>query len=81
MRDSDQPDRMGKRDRKTRTANVVRRSGVAERKDDTMTDDLPAVGTLAPLIEGAIGCIVIRPDGRRYVAHAVPDPLAQQKPD
>jgi hypothetical protein len=32
---------------------------------------------LAPIIEGYIGCIVIRPDGRRYVARAVPDPLAE----
>jgi hypothetical protein len=35
---------------------------------------------LAPIIGGYIGCIVIRPDGSRYVARAVPDPLAGQKP-
>jgi hypothetical protein len=43
-------------------------------------DAVHAVGTLAPLIDGYIGCIVIRPDGSRYLARAVPDPLAQQKP-
>jgi hypothetical protein len=31
-------------------------------------DDVHAVGTLAPLIEGYIGCIVIRPDGSRVLA-------------
>ena len=40
-------------------------------------DDVHAVGSLAPIIDGYIGCIVIRPDGSRYVARAVPDPLAQ----
>jgi hypothetical protein len=44
-------------------------------------DDLHAVGTLAPIVPGHIGCIVIRPDGSRQVARAVPDPLGQQKPD
>jgi hypothetical protein len=39
-------------------------------------DDVHAVGSLAPIIDGYIGCIVIRPDGSRYVAQAVPDPLA-----
>ena len=39
-------------------------------------DDVHAVGSLAPLIEGAIGCVVIRPDGSRYLARPVPDPLA-----
>jgi hypothetical protein len=39
-------------------------------------DDLHAVGTLAPIIDGYIGCIVIRPDGSRYVARAAPHPLA-----
>ena len=42
-------------------------------------EDLHAVGSLAPIIDGYIGCIVIKPDGRRYVARAVPDPLAQQR--
>jgi hypothetical protein len=42
-------------------------------------EDVHAVGTLAPSIDGYIGCIVIQPDGTRYVARAVPDPLAQQK--
>lgn len=41
-------------------------------------DDVHAVGTLAPLLDGYIGCIVIRPDGSRVLARAVPDPLAQQ---
>ena len=44
-------------------------------------EDLHAVGSLAPIVDGYIGCIVIRPDGSRYVARAVPDPLAQRKPD
>jgi hypothetical protein len=44
-------------------------------------DDLHAVGTLAPIIEGYVGCIVIRPDGSRILARAVPDPLAHEKPD
>jgi hypothetical protein len=38
-----------------------------------------AVGTLARIGPGHIGCIVIGPDGSRYVAPAVPDPLAEQK--
>ena len=41
-------------------------------------DDVHAVGTLAPIIEGYIGCIVIRPDGSRYVAQVMPDPLAER---
>jgi hypothetical protein len=40
-------------------------------------DDVHAIGMLAPIVEGYIGCIVIRPDGSRYVARAVPDPLAE----
>ena len=44
-------------------------------------DDVHAVGLLAPLVPGAIGCIVIRPDGSRQLARMEPDPLAQQKPD
>jgi hypothetical protein len=35
------------------------------------------VGVFAPIVEGYIGCIVIRPDGSGYLARAVPDPLAQ----
>jgi|SRR5918994_6411634 hypothetical protein len=42
-------------------------------------DDVHAVGSLDPIVPGHIGCIVIRPDGSRYVARAVPDPLAEQK--
>jgi hypothetical protein len=41
-------------------------------------DDLHVVGSVAPLIPGCVGCIVIRPDRSRRLAHAVPDPLAQQ---
>jgi hypothetical protein len=44
-------------------------------------DDVHAVGLLAPLIQGHIGCIVIRPDGSRVLARAEPDPMAQQQPD
>ncbi len=43
-------------------------------------DDVHAVGSLAPIIDGYIGCIVIKADGSRYVARAVPDPLAEGKP-
>ena len=39
-------------------------------------DDVHAVGSLTPIFDGYIGCVVIRPDGSRYVASAVPDPLA-----
>ena len=40
-----------------------------------------AVGSLAPIVEGYIGCIVIRTDRSRVLARAMPDPLAQQRPD
>jgi hypothetical protein len=40
-------------------------------------EDVHAIGSLAPIIDGYIGCIVIKPDGSRYVAQAVPDPLAE----
>jgi hypothetical protein len=36
-----------------------------------------AVGSLAPLIPGHVGCIVIRPGGSRQLARVVPDPLAE----
>jgi hypothetical protein len=39
--------------------------------------DVHAVGSLNSLVPGHVGCIVIRPDGSRYLARAVPDPLAQ----
>ena len=39
-------------------------------------DDVHAVGTLTPIVPGHIGCVVIRPDGSRSLARAVPDPLA-----
>src|SRR4051794_29565694 len=41
--------------------------------------DLHVVGSLTPIVDGYIGCIVIRPDGSHYVAQAVPDPQAGQK--
>ena len=43
-------------------------------------EDLHVVGSLDPLVPGFIGCIVIKPDGSRYVAQVMPDPLAGQKP-
>ena len=39
-------------------------------------EDMHAVGSLAPIIEGHVGCIVIRPDGSRYLARVMRDPLA-----
>jgi hypothetical protein len=33
------------------------------------------------IVQELVGCIVIAPDGTRVLTHAVPDPLAQQKPD
>ncbi len=39
-------------------------------------DDVHAVGSLAPLASGAIGCIVIAPDGSRCLAKVTTDPLA-----
>ena len=41
-------------------------------------DDLRAVGSIAPLVPGHVGCVVIRPDRRRYLAQVQPDPLAQE---
>jgi hypothetical protein len=41
-------------------------------------EDLHAYGSLDPIVPGWIGCIVIKPDGSRYVAQAMPDPLAPQ---
>jgi hypothetical protein len=40
-------------------------------------EDVHAVASLAPLIEGHVGCIVIKPDGSRHLARVIPDPLAQ----
>jgi hypothetical protein len=37
-----------------------------------------AIGSLAPLVPGHVGCIVIKPDRSRVLARAVPDPIAQQ---
>ena len=41
-------------------------------------DDLHAVGTLAPMFPGYVGCVVIGPDGTRRLARVVPDPLSQR---
>jgi hypothetical protein len=41
---------------------------------------IPGVGSLDPLVPGQVGCIVIRPDGSRYLARVVADPLAE-RPD
>ena len=38
-------------------------------------------GSLRPLVPGAIGCIVLAPDGSRRLARAVADPLAEQGPE
>jgi hypothetical protein len=37
-----------------------------------------AVGLLDPLVPGHVGCIVIQPDGSRYLARRVVDPLVDQ---
>jgi hypothetical protein len=39
-------------------------------------EDMHAVGSLAPILDGCIGCIVINPDDSHYVARAVRDPGA-----
>ena len=43
-------------------------------------EDVHAVGSVAPLVPGHVGCVVIHPDGSRELVRVVPDPLAQ-KPD
>jgi hypothetical protein len=40
-------------------------------------EDLHAVGSLAPIVPGYVGCIVIGPGGSRQLARVVPDPLAE----
>jgi hypothetical protein len=40
-------------------------------------DDVHVVGSLAPLVEGHVGCIVIRSDRSRVLARVEPDPLAE----
>jgi hypothetical protein len=40
-------------------------------------DDVHAIGSLDPIVPGALGCIVIYPDGSRRLARVMPDPLAQ----
>jgi hypothetical protein len=39
-------------------------------------EDLHAVGSFAPLA-ALVGLMVIQPDGSRYVARVMPDPLAE----
>ena len=41
-------------------------------------EDVHAVGSFAPLIPGSVGCVVIRPDGSRYLARVEADPLAPE---
>jgi hypothetical protein len=41
-------------------------------------NDVHVVGSIAPLVPGYVGCILIRPDGSRRLAHAEPDPLADR---
>ena len=38
--------------------------------------DVHVVGSVDPLVEGYVGCIVVKPDGTRVLAQAMPDPLA-----
>jgi len=40
--------------------------------------DVHAIGSHAPFVPGAIGCIVIKPDRSRYLARLMADPLAPQ---
>ena len=41
-------------------------------------EDVHAIGSIAPLVPGHVGCVVIPPDRRRYLAQVQPDPLAQE---
>jgi hypothetical protein len=41
------------------------------RSSQTYGDDVHVVGSLAPLVEGYIGCIMIKPDGSRELVRAV----------
>ena len=43
-------------------------------------EDVHVVGSMAPLIPGHIGSIVIKPDGTRRMARVMPDPLAKKQP-
>jgi hypothetical protein len=40
-------------------------------------EDVHAIGPTSPLFPGYIGCVVIRPDRSRYLAHVQRDPLAE----
>jgi hypothetical protein len=42
-------------------------------------DDLHVIGSMAPIVDGALGCIVVAADGTRRVVRVMPDPLAQQE--
>jgi hypothetical protein len=44
-------------------------------------EDVHAIGLLDPLVPGHVGCVVIEPSGRRYLARVVRDPLAQPQSD
>jgi hypothetical protein len=44
-------------------------------------DDLHAIGSVAPIVPNAIGCVVIREDRSRYLAKVMPDPLAERQPE
>jgi hypothetical protein len=47
----------------------------------TRGDELHVVGPMAPLIPGAIGCVVIDADGGRRLGGLVRDPLAGDEPE
>jgi hypothetical protein len=51
-------------------------TGVTAPTSPTPGEGVHAVGSLAPIVEGHVGCIVIRPDGSRHLAHVMADPLA-----
>ena len=41
-------------------------------------EDVHMVGSFEP-VASLVGCVVIRPDGSRYVARVQPDPLGGQR--
>jgi hypothetical protein len=42
--------------------------------------DVHAVGSTSALFPGTVGCVVIKPDGSRYLARVEADPLAPEQP-
>jgi hypothetical protein len=46
--------------------------------ETALADDGARIGSLAPIIDGAIGCVVIKADRSRYLARVERDPLAEQ---